>query len=472
MKYLEWKTIVSELRVSSSSMSTGVWPEVRKLALLTGPILIAQLTQVLMSVVDTLMAGRVSPTDLAAVAVGSSIWTPATLLIFGFAMALAPVISHSHGAKNYQPMARHLQQGFYTCAISAILVIGLIYFAPAFLNHMDVEEEFRTKTISYLTYVVWGTPGLVIYMVLRNFCEGMSHTMPSLVIGLIGLLINIPANYIFIYGAFGAPEFGGPGAGIATALVYWGMGLSLLVYVLMAKRYRKAAPLRRFYPPNWDDIWYFVRLGFPISMSLFFEVSLFAAVAILIAPLGAVMVSSHQIALNVSSIVYMFPLSLSMAITLRVGFAIGSGQVHDALRSYKIALIMGVGFAVMNGLGMWLGGRYLASFYTDSQEIIALAGTLLGLAAIFTVSDTFQAISIGALRGYKDTRAAMVVTLIAYWPFGLTLGYLLGRTNLLVPAMGPAGFWIGFISGLSVAAILLTIRLLRVHKRHASLPAL
>lgn len=444
---------------------SGIWPEVRKLSLLTGPILIAQLTQMLMSVVDTLMAGRVSPTDLAAVAVGSSIWTPATLLIFGFAMALAPVISHSHGSGDHSRMANQLQQSFYTCVISAVLVVALVYFAPAFLHVMDVEEDFRAKTLDYLNYILWGVPGLVLYMVLRNFCEGMSHTMPSLVIGVIGLLINIPANYIFIYGSFGAPALGGAGAGVASAIVYWGMGLSLLGYILLAKRYRKAAPLRHFYAPNWDDIWYFVRLGFPISMSLFFEVSLFAAVSILIAPLGAVMVSSHQIALNISSLVYMVPLSLSMAVTLRVGFAIGSGQTEDAIRSYKIALVLGVGFAVLNGLGMWLGGRFLAGFYTENSQIINLAGTLLGLAAIFTVSDTFQAISIGALRGYKDTRAAMVVTFISYWPFGLTVGIVLGLTDYIVPAMGPAGFWIGFISGLSVAAILLTIRLFKVHRK-------
>lgn len=447
------------------SPSSGVWPEVRKLSLLTGPILIAQLTQMLMSVVDTLMAGRVGATDLAAVAVGGSIWTPATLLIFGFALALAPVISHSHGSGEYKRMANQLQQAFYTCAISALLVVVLIYFVPVLLNLMDVEEDFKTMTHNYLKYIIWGTPGLVLYMVLRNFCEGMSHTMPSLVIGIIGLLINIPANYMFIHGGFGAPALGGAGAGVGSAIVFWGMGLSLLSYILVAKRYRKVAPLAKIYLPNWDDIWYFVRLGMPISMSLFFEVSLFAAVAILIAPLGPVMVSSHQVALNISSVVYMFPLSLSMAVTLRVGFALGSQQVADAMRSYKVALVLGVGFAVVNGLGMWLGGRYLASFYTENDAIIELAGTLLGLAAIFTVSDTFQAISIGALRGYKDTRAAMVVTLISYWPFGLSVGVILALTDWIVPAMGPAGFWLGFISGLSVAALLLTIRLFRVHRQ-------
>jgi len=440
-----------------------LWPETKKLGLLTGPILIAQLTQMLMGVVDTLMAGRVGATDLAAVSVGGSVWVPLTLLVFGLGLALAPVISHCDGANERSQVARHFQQSLYTCIIGAVLTGILLYLAPYFLGVLDVEEDFRAKTIAYLRYIMWGLPAFVLYVVLRNLCEGLSHTMPSLVIGIIGLLINIPVNYIFIYGKLGMPALGGAGAGVASAIVLWGMALSLLGYVLLAKRYKKVAPFATFYPPNWDDITHFVRLGFPISMALFFETSLFAAVAILIAPLGAIVVSGHQIALNVSSLVYMFPLSLSMAVTLRIGFALGAQRTEDAMNAFKVALLLGVSFATVNGLGMWLGGRWLASLYTTDAEIIALASTLLGLAAIFTISDTFQAISIGALRGYKDTRASMIVTLIAYWPFGLTVGVVLGLTDLVVPRMGAAGFWIGFISGLSVAAVMLTIRLHRVH---------
>lgn len=442
-----------------------LWPETKKLALLTGPILIAQLTQMLMGVVDTVMAGRVGATDLAAVAVGGSIWIPLTLLIFGMGLALAPVISHCDGAGDRTEVGRHVQQSLYTCIIAALLTGALLFFAPYFLAMMDVEPAFRTMTLDYLQYIMWGLPAFVLYVVLRNFCEGLSHTMPSLVIGVIGLLINIPANYVFIYGKLGMPALGGAGAGVASAIVLWGMALSLLVYVMYSKRYRPMKIFSRWHPPAWDDIWHFVRLGFPISMALFFETSLFAAVAILIAPLGAIMVSGHQIALNVSSLVYMVPLSLSMAVTLRVGFALGAKQADDAMNAFKVALLLGVSFAVVNGLGMWLGGRWLASLYTENAEIIQLAATLLGLAAIFTVSDTFQAISIGALRGYKDTRASMIVTFIAYWPFGLSIGIILGLTDWIVPRMGAAGFWIGFISGLSVAAVLLTIRLRIIHRR-------
>jgi len=442
-----------------------LWPETKKLGLLTGPILVAQLTQMMMGVVDTLMSGRVGAIDLAAVAVGSAIWTPLTLLVFGLGMALAPVISHHHGAGDNSQMSRYVQQALYTCIIKALFTGALLYLAPYFLAMMDVEPAFRAMTLKYLRFIMWGLPAFVLYVVLRNFCEGLSHTMPSLVIGIIGLLVNIPMNYIFIYGKLGMPALGGAGSGLASAIVLWAMALSLLIYVTTAKRFAEISPFKRFFKPDWDDIFYFFRLGGPISMSLFFETSLFAAVAILIAPLGAVMVSGHQIALNVSSIVYMFPLSLSMAVTLRVGFALGSKKPNEALAAYQVALLMGVTFATMNALIMWLGGRWLASFYTENQNIIELAGTLLGLAAIFTISDTFQAIAMGALRGYKDTRAAMVVTLIAYWPFGLTVGIILGLTNIVRPAMGAAGFWIGFISGLSVAAVMLSLRLLRVHRK-------
>lgn len=442
-----------------------LWPETKKLALLTGPILVAQLTQMMMGVVDTLMSGRVGSIDLAAVAVGSAIWVPLTLLIFGLGMALAPVISHYHGANDSSQMSRYVQQALYTCIIGAVFTGMLLYLAPYFLAMMDVEPAFRAMTLKYLRFIMWGLPAFVLYVVLRNFCEGLSHTMPSLVIGIIGLLVNIPMNYIFIYGKLGMPALGGAGSGLASAIVLWAMALSLLVYVTTAKRYAENQPFKKFFKPDWDDIFYFFRLGGPISMSLFFETSLFAAVAILIAPLGPIMVSGHQIALNVSSIVYMFPLSLSMAVTLRVGFALGSEKPKEAIAAYQVALLMGVTFATINGLGMWLGGRWLASFYTQNSDIIELAGTLLGLAAVFTISDTFQAIAMGALRGYKDTRAAMIVTLLAYWPFGLSVGVILGLTDLVRPAMGPAGFWIGFISGLSVAAVMLTLRLLRVHKK-------
>lgn len=442
------------------------WAESVKLARLTGPILIAQLTQMLMSVVDTLMAGRVSATDLAAVSVGGSIWVPSTLIIMGVALALAPIISHYDGAGKHQKISNMVQQGLYAALVAGLVCFAVILCAPLILNAMSVEAEFRQITLDYLFYISFGIPALVLYMVLRNFCEGLSHTVPSLVIGVLGLIVNIPVNYIFIYGEFGMPALGGAGCGLATAIVLWVMALGMLVYSSMAKRFKKMRVFGQFHAPNWDDIWYVVRIGFPIATSMFFEVSLFAAAALVIAPLGATVVASHQIALNISSLVYMVPLSLSMAVTLRVGYALGAGNPANAMLNHKLATLYGVTFAAINGLIMYLAGAWLAGIYTDDQAVIRLAATLMGLAAIFTISDTFQAIAIGTLRGYKDTKVVMFITFVSYWPFGLTLGILLSLTDWIMPALGAAGMWIGFISGLSVAAVLLTWRLRVVSRRY------
>lgn len=152
--------------------------------------------------------------------------------------------------------------------------------------------------------------------------------------------------------------------------------------------------------------------------------------------------------------------------TLRVGFALGAGEPKNAMLSFKIAMVFGMVFAAVNGIIMYLGGAWLASLYTPDTAIINLAATLMGLAAIFTMSDTFQAVAMGTLRGYKDTKWPMIMAFISYWPFGLTVGYILGRTDWWVPRMGAAGFWIGFISGLTVAAVMLTIRLRYVSKHY------
>lgn len=447
---------------------TAWWLESVKLAKLTGPILVAQLTQILMSVVDTLMAGRVSPLDLAAVSVGGSVWIPSTLLMFGLAMALAPIISHFDGAGKRSSVANMVQQGLYACAIGGVLSLAVVLLAPSILTAMQVADDFRTITLDYLFYISFGIPALVLYMVLRNFCEGLSHTMPSLVIGVIGLLVNIPVNYIFIHGLYGMPELGGAGCGLASAIVYWVAALSLLGYVIWGKRFKKMAIFSHYYAPNWDDIWYVIRLGFPIATSLFFEVSLFAAAALVIAPLGANVVASHQIAMNISSLVYMVPLSIAMAVTLRVGFALGAGKPENAMLNHRLACWYGLSFATVNGILMYLGGAWLASLYTNDAEVIELAATLMGLAAIFTISDSYQVITMGTLRGYKDTKATMILTFISYWPLGLTLGVLLSRTDYLMPAIGAAGMWVGFIVGLTVAAILLSWRLKIISRRYVA----
>jgi len=245
------------------------------------------------------------------------------------------------------------------------------------------------------------------------------------------------------------------------------MFLGMLCYIFLSKKLAKASLFHKIYWPQWSEIKNVLKLGIPIALSLLFEVSLFAVVAILLTPFGSKVVASHQIALNFSSLVFMVPLSLAMAVTIKVGFAVGNKNYQQAkmfcIHSILFGLMLAVGTAIFT-----LIFRYqIASIYTHDQDVINMAAGLMFLAVLYQFSDTIQVISAGALRGYKDTKSILYITFVSYWLIGLSVGLILGLTDWVIPKIGPYGFWIGFISGLSTAAILLGWRLKVIQKRYS-----
>jgi len=440
--------------------------DTKSLLKLAYPILIAQLIQNLMGFADTVMAGRVSATDMAAVAVASSVWLPIILTISGIMMALAAIVSQYAGAKAFDKVANATFQTawiglFLGCAV--ILLNAII--GPLLIDKVTLEPQLKYLMFDYLDYIVWGGPAFCLYFVLRNYSEGLSHTRPTMIISIIGLLINIPANYIFIYGKFGMPALGGAGCGIATAIVYWVMFLSMLLYVYVSKHLKHASLFNKIYWPSWHHMKGILLVGVPIAFSLLFEVSLFAAVAIILAPFGSEVVASHQVAINFSGLVFMVPLSLAMAVTIKVGFAVGNGRHEEATAICKHSVIFGLLIAVVTAALTLIFRDQIAGIYTTDTAVVQLAASLMFLASMFQFSDAIQVISAGALRGYKDTTSILIITFVSYWGVGLSIGLVLGLTDWIVPAMGASGFWIGFISGLSTAAVLLAWRLKIVQRR-------
>ncbi|SEL46395.1 multidrug resistance protein, MATE family [Colwellia chukchiensis] len=430
------------------------------------PILIAQLIQNLMGFADTVMAGRVSATDMAAVAVASSVWLPLILTISGLVMALASIISQLSGAKQYDDVAKASYQTAWIAVFFSVLIIIFYYIAtPLLIERVALEPELKRLMFDYLAFIVWGGPGYCLYLVLRNYCEGLSFTRPTMIISILGLLINIPANYIFIYGKFGMPALGGAGCGIATAIVYWAMFAGMLAYAYFSKHLKHAPLFKEFYWPQWSEIKVILALGTPIALSLLFEVSLFAAVAIILAPFGASIVASHQVAINFSGLVFMVPLSLAMAVTIKVGYEVGNKNLEKAKEICRYSVILGLFIAVGTAAITLLFSKHIAAIYTNDPKVLELAASLMVLAALFQFSDAIQVISAGALRGYKDTKSILYITFFSYWLVGLSFGLILGITDWLVPATGPYGFWIGFISGLTVAAVLLAWRLKVIQQR-------
>jgi multidrug resistance protein, MATE family len=438
----------------------------KSLMKLAYPILIAQLVQNLMGFADTVMAGRVSATDMAAVAVASSVWLPLILTIYGLVMALAAIVSQLAGAKKFHDIAKATYQTAWIALSLGILLIALYYLiTPLVIEKIPLEAQLKQLLFDYLGYIVWGGPGFCLYLVLRNYSEGLSHTKPTMIISIIGLLINIPANYIFIYGEFGMPALGGAGCGIATAIVYWVMFISMFIYCYVSKKLKNAPLFERFYWPDWQGIKEILAIGFPISMSLLFEVSLFSAVAIILVPFGAEVVASHQIAINFSGLVFMVPLSLAMAVTIQVGFAIGNDDLAKAKEICHYSLILSLLIAMGTALFTIVFRYQIAEMYTIDTKVVELAASLMFLASLFQFSDAIQVISAGALRGYKDTKSILYITFFSYWIIGLSFGLILGLTDWIVDPIGPYGFWIGFILGLTAAAVLLAWRLKIIQKR-------
>lgn len=443
------------------SLSPSRRAELRAQLALALPILGGQLAQTANGFVDTLMAGRVSPVDLAAVAVGASIWVPAYLFMTGVLMSATPILSRTLGAQSFARVNPITQQSLLLALGLGLLMMALLRSMAPVLAWMDVDAALQPLVTGYLDALSWGMPAMALFLSLRSYTEALSHTRPVLLISVAGLLINIPSNAIFIYGLFGVPAMGGVGCGWATSLVMWMMAAMMAVYVARHPVYDDArlSLRQRFFEPA--TILYMFRIGLPVGLSIFFEVSIFAIIALLISSLGAVTVAGHQIALNFTSLIFMLPLSLALAVTVRVGLGRGRNNPDAARLAINTALIITLAIGISAAVLLLLLRHHVPMLYTPDNEVRALAARLLLFAALYQVSDAWQVTVNGALRGYEDTAVPMLLTLIAYWGIGLPIGYVLGLTDLLRPAMGPDGFWIGLISGLTAAAIMLTLRLRR-----------
>ncbi len=439
--------------------------ELRVLLSLSGPIIAAQITQSAMGFVDTIMSGRVSAVDLAAVAMGSSIWHPVFLFMLGVLMAVTPSVAHLHGAGRTSDIGHHVRQALLLGLAMGLLLILPLRCAEPLLLWLQVDPAAVPVTLAYLNGVSWGMPAIAGYFVLRHFSEALSYTRPSMLIGFVGLAFNLLANYMLIYGKFGLPALGGAGCGWATALTMWVMFLCMALTVQRGRVYGAAGVFAAWPRPERRELLQIVRLGLPIGCALFVETSIFAVIALLLGALGADTVAAHQICLSFATFIFMIPMSISSAIAVRVGHSLGESNFRNARRAAYTGIALTASLAIISATLCYLFPGPVAALYTENAAVAEMAAGLLMLGALFQVSDAIQVSTAGALRGYKDTKVPMILLIFAYWGVGFPLGYTLGLTGLWGEPLGAAGFWIGLIAGLSVAAVLLSLRL-RVISRH------
>ena len=405
--------------------------DIKKLIKISLPILLAQIAQNSMGLADTIMAGRVSSTDMAAISVGASIWMPLVLFGQGLLLALPPTISYLNGSGQRHRIAHQVRQGIWLVLGMSIPLGLLIYFCEIPLQYMQMESKMSDLARDYLHAMLWGLPAYLMLINFRCLNDGIAKTKPAMVITFLGLLLNIPLNYIFIYGKFGMPAFGAVGCGIATSIVNWAMCLMMMFYSYTNAQERSLKVFSQLIEmPNPKTLKKLLRLGLPIAIALCCEVALFALTSLMLSPLGSTIVASHQITLNTSSFIFMFPLSIGMATTILVGQALGAGSPQNAKKMSYAALLLGLTVTIITAL-ITIFFRYeIASIFVTDEIVIAMAANLLLFAALYQFSDTVQMVVGGILRGYKDTKVILYITLFSYWVIGVPLGYTLVQIGL------------------------------------------
>jgi len=444
--------------------------EVKTLGLLSLPMIFTQLAQMGMGVADAVMAGRVSAADLAGVSLGGSLYWPLMLFVSGIIMAVTPSVSQLHGSGRTEKTGEVVRQAFWLVLIGGGLAILGIGFAGELFTLVGVDSRGIPIAVEYLSWARWGLVPVLGYFALRYLCDGLSWTLPAMVIAGTALLLKIPLNYLFIFGfSLGSCEFagmGGAGAGPATAIIML-FELIAMLLVVRYSRIRQSGFWERFSPPNVDEILRLLKLGLPIGLAMFFEMAVFSIVTILIGRIGIEAVASHQIATSVTGIMFMVPLALGMAASIRVGFNVGRQDYVAARRSGLVALTLSMACSVFAVSVMLLARSQIAGLYTQDLEVLAIASTLMLFAACFQPFDNLQVTSLGALRGYKDTRFPMVAALTAYWGVALPVGAVLGFGLLGLPELGVYGFWTALAVGLGLAAIVLSLRFNRLSQNPA-----
>jgi MATE family multidrug resistance protein len=441
--------------------------ELRTSARLAAPLIAGHVSSGLIGFVDAVIAGHHGTATLAAVSIGTALFWLPLLVPMGTLIALPASVSQLDGAGRRGEIAPLFRQAMWLALALGVVMFAFLSAIPLALETMGIAPEIRPGATAFVHGIRWGVPALALYLCMRYLCDGLHHTMPTMVIGFGGLVLLVPLGYAMAFGVDGLlPEMGAGGLGIASGLVMWAQALAMAAYLLRTRRFHDLHLFGHLEPPRAAPIRDLLVTGLPIGLTWLMEGGLFVATALLIGRLGEVPSAAHQIAINVSSLCFMVPMALAEATTVRVGHAVGRGD-RDGLRRAAFA-----GYALVvitqltTGSSLFLANDAIAGLYTADAAVAALAATLLLMAATFQFPDGIQVLSIGALRGLKDTRTPMLIAALAYWGIGMPLGAVLGLgVGAFTPAMGPKGMWIGLIAGLTVAAILLSTRFVRLSRR-------
>ena len=439
--------------MSSIGLSPEFRHELRAVVRLAVPVVVTQMGMMLMGTVDAMMLGRVSEHALAAGALGNVVTFGMMIFGMGMLMALDPLVSQAFGADDHAAVARHLQRGWVMALVISIPLGLIMWDMKAILIFLGQDPAIIDPTTAYIRSMIPGVPAFLLFVANRQSLQAMSHVNQAMAAMVAANIANAVANYALIFGHWGFPALGVVGSGWATTLCRIALLATLLSLSWPILKPYLTGIRRRVL--NWRTYGDLIRLGIPIAFQLSVEIWLFNAVALMIGNLGARELAAHQIALTLAAMAFMVPMGVAGAATTRVGNAVGRQDSDGARLAAKASLGLGAAVMTISASAFAFFPELLARLFTPEEPVIALAATLLPIAALFQIFDGIQVVGAGVLRGAADTRVPAIFAVIGYWALGLPLAWWLG----LHTGMGPRGMWWGLTLGLSSVAILFLVRI-------------
>jgi MATE family multidrug resistance protein len=436
---------------------TPLGKQLQSLLRLAIPVVLSELGWMAMSVVDTIMVGRLGPVAIGSVGLANAFYYSPSLLGIGILLGLDTEVSQAFGRKDFDECHRWLAQGIYLAFLYVPLCMALVWVLPAAFTLLHVNAKVGPETAVYLRLLNWGTLPLLIYAGFRRYLQGVGRVRPVMFALISANLVNWAGNWALIYGHLGLPAMGLPGSALSTCLARVYMA-GVLVYFAWSHERKRGHPLFARWPgAQWARLKRLLQLGLPSAGQIVLEVGAFGAATILVGRLSADVLAAHQIVLNWASVSFMVPLGLSAAAAVSVGHAVGAGRPADARRVGWLAIVCGVSFMSLAAIAFILAPTSLIHVYSRNIDVLQAALPLLALAAAFQVFDGAQAVATGALRGLGHTRVPMIATLGGYWFFGLPLGYVL----CFQVGWGATGIWAGLTIALIVVACVVLVQWVR-----------
>ncbi len=417
------------------------------------PVVVAELGWITMGMVDTLMVGRLSPEAIGAVGVGSSLFLAVGIFAMGLLLGLDTLVAQAFGGRRLDECHIWLVHGTGVALALAVPVMGMLWLLAAGLDGWGLHPAVLALTRPYLDIVTWSVLPLLLYAAFRRYLQGMGVVRPVMIALVVANVMNACANWVLIFGHFGAPAMGVRGAAwatVASRIVMAGVLAGVIVY---REQGRSPGLFQTPLRVEWTRVRRLMTLGFPAAAQVTLEVGVFAAATALAGRLAPAALAAHQIALHIVGFTFMIPLGVSSAGAVRVGHAVGRHDAAGVRRSGWTAILFGAGFMACAAIAFVSVPRVLIGAFTADEGVMAVGTSLLFVGAIFQLFDGLQGVATGVLRGLGDTRSPMLWNLAGHWFVGLPLGYVLA----FVLGFGVIGLWWGLSTGLIICGVALLV---------------